>query len=109
MSVVVNLSTLRVCDTLKSLGITEIKNWRLVTALQTFEEPPSPELLRERAVALASIAKALGASAVFLCSPRSPYILGFLEEECKRMGMKVYYPFFKKENGKSVIKGLVEK
>lgn len=88
------------------LGITEIKDWRLVTALQTFEEPPSPELLRERAVALASIAKALGASAVFLCSPRSPIYWGVPRG---RMGMKVYYPFFKKENGKSVIKGLVEK
>lgn len=116
--IIMNISNLRVTDELKSLGITEANDWKLINSLINFRDAPAPEEIKGRATSLAEIAKACGAQGVLIGNPRSQYMLSEIETACTERGIKIFYPFFVREKieekdgtsyFKTKITGLIEK
>lgn len=117
-AIILNISNLRVNEDLKSFGVSEPKDWKLIKSLINFQNVPTSEEIKVRATSLAEIAKACNATGVLIGNPRSQFMLSEVEKACEEKGIKIYYPFFVKEKVenedktyyfKSKITGLVEK
>ncbi|MHC1597434.1 MAG: hypothetical protein ACXQT3_03860 [Methermicoccaceae archaeon] len=71
-----------------------------IKELLTFEELPTPELVRARARALAEIAADTGAEAAMIGG--APYLMPPLEQELRKRGIKPLYAFSRRESVEEV-------
>lgn len=66
---------------------------RRIQSLLTFNETPIPQVMEEKAEALARCCRMLGATSVMVYQP--PYFMSTLERVLKRQGIHVFYAFSK--------------
>ena len=91
---IVNLTQHEATPDQIAAGVLEVADKATVQKLLTFEEPPTPVEMAERARILAGIAAATASTAMI---GGAPFFMGRLEAALKEAGVKPVYAFTRRE------------